>query len=537
MFKRIKQNKYIYILLISAIMIMQILVTTHISINRHAIFCDEVYTYGLANSTTRTFLELNDIQGWVSPDYFLDYMLYQDSPHLNFHAAYVNQEYDVHPPLYYFFIHFFCFLFQKEALDFFPGTLFNIICFIFADILFYFIATYFFNNKNCALLSLFFWGGSAAFFSNAILIRMYMLQTLEILFLVFIHTLIERNSWKLSTKTYIYLVLAVCAGGLTQYYFYFFMAALGFFTCLMFLSQKNIKGMLIYGSSLICGFALAIAIFPAAITKHISGYRGSQATTAIGSISLEKFSDYFRQYYEKQIGHFMIPIAIIIITIIIFIKYRQSTPKEIWKLSPTLLGCTFASIVFCYIAIQGSELQQLRYVFAIIPLTSMVLFTPIALVFHRITTAKSYVILTIPIALLICFGNYYSLTTYGTEYADESYEHSILSVTDKIDGCDAIIIYQTDAWTNSYSSMPLYEHLDEITAVKEGDYDNLKDLLSQRKTKDPVVVLLTPQCAWGYERLIDDILKDVIDATDYTNANVIGDNYKPWEISMVYSLN
>ena len=143
---------------------------------RQYLFCDEVYSYGLANSVDRTFLDSQETAGeWIPSELYTSYTLYQDTEGFNFVVAYANQDADVHPPLYYMLIHVFSRLFQRDNLDVLPGVLLNIICMYIADILLLYISQFIFQEKKYVILPLIIWGLSSACISNCVFIRMYMM--------------------------------------------------------------------------------------------------------------------------------------------------------------------------------------------------------------------------------------------------------------------------------------------------------------------------------------------------------------------------
>ena len=120
------------------LVVLQYGLCVHYGMKRQYLFCDEVYSYGLANSTDRTFIDPNSddttVKDWVSGDYFENYLKYNDES-FNYKAAYVNQVNDVHPPVYYMMLHTVCYFFKNIGYSAIPGLILNLTLLIFVDIL------------------------------------------------------------------------------------------------------------------------------------------------------------------------------------------------------------------------------------------------------------------------------------------------------------------------------------------------------------------------------------------------------------------
>ena len=71
---------------------------------------DEFFTYGLANSYQQPFLS-TQTGSWISGKAFSDYLTAKGHAH-EYLNVYENQIADVHPPLYYLFMHAVCSAFQ-----------------------------------------------------------------------------------------------------------------------------------------------------------------------------------------------------------------------------------------------------------------------------------------------------------------------------------------------------------------------------------------------------------------------------------------
>lgn len=91
---KLKSNRAFWIICVLFLAI-QYFLCIHYGMKRDYLFCDEVYSYGLANSNEYTFLHPGEndepLDNWVSGSYFSDYMNYCDEA-FNYKAAYVNHD-------------------------------------------------------------------------------------------------------------------------------------------------------------------------------------------------------------------------------------------------------------------------------------------------------------------------------------------------------------------------------------------------------------------------------------------------------------
>ena len=88
---------------------------------------DEFFTYGLANSYHQPFLN-TETGRWISGKAFSDYLTASGHAH-EYLNVYENQIADVHPPLYYLFMHAVCSAFQNPPFTKWTGIGLNLFFF------------------------------------------------------------------------------------------------------------------------------------------------------------------------------------------------------------------------------------------------------------------------------------------------------------------------------------------------------------------------------------------------------------------------
>lgn len=304
------------IALLLIIFAIQAIVCLYIAYQKQYLFTDEVYSYGLANSETTAFIDPGEspdlMIAWQDNSYFRNYIKFDTSRSFSFQAAFANQAKDVHPPLYYCLLHLMCAFFPNTVYSAFPGILLNVLFLLVADFLLYYITLNLTKSRITAFSVLLFWGLSASCFSNVVLIRMYMLQTVQILAVIAYHI------WKKDKSSYVLLdalelILLICLGGLTQYYFYIFAAVFGACICIYMLASKRFKLFVGYAASLWAGVIMALVIFPATIKYHLSGYRGNYATDSIGKFTFEKFKLYDEMINKELFAGIAKPVLFVLL--------------------------------------------------------------------------------------------------------------------------------------------------------------------------------------------------------------------------------
>ena len=146
----------------------------------------------------------------------LEYLAIQKEDIFNYFSVYYNQSRDVHPPLFYFLVHFTSTFFYNQFskyiifiinLIFFIGTLFTIKKIM--DQL---------NHKELTIPTMILYGASMGAISTVMFQRMYMMLTFfSILYLYYIIKFIK-DDFKI--KDNFFFILTIICGFLTQYYFF-----------------------------------------------------------------------------------------------------------------------------------------------------------------------------------------------------------------------------------------------------------------------------------------------------------------------------
>ena len=234
------------------------------------------------------------------------------------------------------------------------------------------------------------WSFSAAGMNTALFIRMYMLQTLEILLLVLINIQIADKNFRMNFKERILISLNVIAGGLTHYYYYLFAGAMAISVFLYLLYHKRKQEALKYLNSYVIGGGINILVFPEAVNHIFREYRGVEVAHNLGGRADHPLKAYLGFINNSLFGGTLYLVLALFIISAVYCKLKIS--KDLKK--QKLLNCTesgsdancensdrkaairtldsgikaiiistiIAAAVFLYVAIVGSQLVVNRYI-------------------------------------------------------------------------------------------------------------------------------------------------------------------------------
>ena len=536
-------KKWIFPVICVVLVVLQLAVCIYYGSLRKYLFCDEVFSYGLANCEEFSFIDPKEnqipIDHWVSGDFYANYLKYNNDVGFSFRAAFENQKNDVHPPLYYCLLHLVCYFFNDYVYGPVPGIVLNLILLVIMDLLFFYVASYLFQSKEKGLLAAALWGLASCGISNVMLVRMYLLQTLEIMLFIAFHVYVLKHKRKMTVPYFIALACIVALGGLTHYYFYFFVAAFGGLVCLYFLFQKQIRRMFAYGFGLVGGLLMALLVFPATL-GHIFGYRGAYATSSLGSFSTEKLVKYLEFVNKSLLAGKMKLVLWIILLVLIWricrhcffrfkIGFRWCDNRLVcdWKIERvqkaeytgqfvlderTLLFAMLilADIVYAYVAIQGSELVNMRYIYPAYPIMALVVIKVLdGIVFGN--AGKCKIACIAACCVIFCYG---SIRVNDVEwlYRDyQNYEGQMESIT----GDDGIVIYHDNGWNNVYECIDVLMNLNSCRYLMDRQVDRISEILSTRPGDNPVLIIFPGDPGYSWEDK-QNILNTMVELTDYT---------------------
>ena len=246
---------------------------------KQGMFEDEVVTYGLGNSHNASWiynvkgLTDNDMRGEIlHQSEIRSYLTVDEGQRFDIGSAYLNQTNDVHPPLYYILLHivssFFVGSFSKWI-----GLSLNLVIWTATFSILYISAMKVTCDRRFALLSVIIYGVSAGGLSSLLFIRMYILLSFFAVLLVY-NIICLQTASKFSHLRYLFVVLTVLGGLMTQYEFLYFSSVFCFFYAIFLLVKKQTKKSLLFFGSFISGVFLFFISFPYFFSQFKSGANG-----------------------------------------------------------------------------------------------------------------------------------------------------------------------------------------------------------------------------------------------------------------------
>ena len=320
----------------AAILLISLAFGVYWGMQKQALFIDETFSYMLSNSQTDYGLHANITPDtWTDASAFSTALCVTPGEEFDYHRVYLNQEHDVHPPLYYDVLH--------TVSSFFPGQ-FSIWFGIGINMFFYaagfvvlaailLLITQ--NNRALALAILLIYATNCSTMSLLLFIRMYMMFTFFTLLVTWLHLLVLRG--KLRFPIFLMLTAISCfLGFLTQYFFLIYMA----FLCLLYsihllvrkpYGAKSIRYFVMYAASLLIALGATYVAFPPWVDHLFSGQRGIGSFSAFSGEAIFSFVNEKAYYgilndtlFAGTLTYLLL--AIVLLVIVTFFVHRKQCP-------------------------------------------------------------------------------------------------------------------------------------------------------------------------------------------------------------------
>ena len=380
-----KINIKSYNILFILVVFSQTLLLLYFMKNKDTFFCDEIYSYSLANSKYGTLFTPNGLEAkiycfnkWISGNYIKDYISVSCKSRFHYSNPYYNQIEDSHPPFYYYILHSVCSLFPKTFSKWY-GFSINIVSFILIQFFIYTISNQIFKSEKYALLACFIYGFSAASVDCHNFIRMYSLITL--LYILLFYLYLKCLDYKFSLLRFLFIILIITVGGLTHYHFFVYAFWLTLVFIIILFINKNFKMIPFISVPAILGVILSYSYFPYLFEHIKNSPRGTEALNIESRVSA--FIIYFSSIIKELLG-FNSYVSIIIILLLFFIISIIIINKVINKYFNDLningLKLNFISLLiyigFIYHTINFNTLgfyHSGRFLFSICPLLTIII--------------------------------------------------------------------------------------------------------------------------------------------------------------------
>ena len=212
------------------------------AVRKEGFFLDEIYSYGLANSSYAPFLNWyyngehsfdgNLPEAVFEQQDFVNYISVQKNDRFNYASVYYNQTQDIHPPLFYFLLNTVCSLFPGSFTKW-TGLGMNFVLLGGTLAALYALGMELFADWKKALFVCALYAFNREMISNVTMVRMYMLMTLLTILLAL---LAAKSLRRPSVPKYLLIGVTIYLGMMTQYFFvvYAFLLCAAYDLYLMF---------------------------------------------------------------------------------------------------------------------------------------------------------------------------------------------------------------------------------------------------------------------------------------------------------------
>ena len=453
---------------------------------------DEWFTYGLSNNTDghifmneKWINEKTEGTGWVSTEYFKDYLLVNEGEEFDFASVLYNQKKDVHPPLYYMLVHFLC-SFSAEEVLMIQGGIINAIFLVAINIILWIMGKEFFESDYERLLPAFALCLSTSVAELYTYDRMYSMLAFFCLCITCLQLKLRKNMN--SRRILILIGLITCLGCLTHYYFYMYLfAAFVMFAFeRLILSKEKIKVMFPCVAAHCAGGLTAILLYPTAIKHVLFSYRGEQIRDGLFGSKLEGFTEYYKILDSfcagGHLGAFLLIVILLILTGFFVKKLHVGTDrKDIFLLLGTIL---FFYLIMAFISYE----KVWAYVSPI--------YVPIAFALGLLVVKalwfipKNFRALVGAIGIFLMLGNsLYANVENAIDSNEYNMEIDAMLATQQ--GRDCIFVYES--WNNLYDNRILdLMNFDEVLSVSMEEImdTDIASAMQMRESEDEMVVYL-----------------------------------------------
>ena len=455
------------------------------------------------DSFTKNEVLAKEIPTWRYKDEALDYLAIQKEDIFNYFSVYQNQARDVHPPLFYYLVHFISTFFYNSFTKYIIFTL-NLI---------FFIGTLFvikkimesLNHKELVIPTMILYGASMGCISTVMFQRMYMMVTFfSILYLYFIIKFIK-DDFKI--KDIFWFILTIILGFLTQYYFCIYIVLIFIILSIYLITTKKYKKWFDFFKLHIISALIGLIIYPFAIEDIFFSYRG------IGNseIKTKTFIECFQYYGDQLIKLFGLQniIYLIIISLIIAVIHNINK-KEIIKNKLNIFVIFLPIILFIIIISKIApflgENYTSRYMMLLFPVVCIAILYILTFLFKD---KKTIFVIAISLSLLLTINGLYNNSPV---YLYKDYE-KVMNLAKN--NSDKYFVYVFDNYFTHLSSLPEFNTYKASLILNKNIHDF--SLLNNKELNESNEFILCIKNWLNKEEILDLVLEN----SGYDNYEIL----------------
>ena len=489
------------------------------SVRKQGMFIDELYTYGLSNSSYHPFLSTTGERygsidhAVVTRQELLDYVSINGDEGFDFGSVYYNQVNDVHPPLYYWLFNIASTI-ARGSFSKWPPLILDWLIYLGCVAVLYALVGKLGGSRYNAAATAVLYGLSTIGLSTMIMIRMYvMLTLLTVVLMYFIADLMQH----FRPRTCVFVGLTLLAGLMTQYYFVFY----AFFLCAAYvvwaLLKRQYRALAWFIPCALLGALSLLLVFPAAL-KHlfaedlVSGGSAMEnlKNTALYSVRLRTFFGFARHGLKAAIYTGLICVGGLC-GIFPQVQKASFDHRFHWDWLVFLLPAYVAFVLVAVI----SPVDEPRYIYNLIP--AFVLTVSFLMYLLETTLGEKKLpgfARALAFLAIACLALWQARTVPPDYLYPEHAEYNAMLERYADDPC-VMFAEPEDAF------MPMTEGLIQLLTFPEvyvTDAQSLAPMLNYVGDADEVVLYIDTSKFWSSGYDADELLRRIAEESDYDRA-------------------
>lgn len=316
---------------------------------------------------------------WITGQELRNQIVAESGQRFDYGQVYMNQVVDVHPPLYYFFVHTIFSLFHGEYSDLLLSGL-NIVFLLSTAILLFRLISSRTKRKVLAFMALILFSFSQGYFSCSVYYRMYAMLTFWMMLTFYILIEAKDRNWELKRSQWFTWGLVVFCGFLTHYYFVFYVILLFIVSIIKLIRRREKVAVKKYTLTMVLAGVAGLMVWPAAIYHVFFGYRGKET---IANITRMPFIGRFKQLLDSFcnalfLGNYVLMTGVVLLGLIIVIAFlirkragsgkdmAEDNPVKTW-LKNNVAELIIPVIVYSFFVVSTAPEVSMRYFYCLMP--------------------------------------------------------------------------------------------------------------------------------------------------------------------------
>ena len=443
-----------------------------------------------------------EVPTWKSNKDAHDYLTIGKGDVFNYRSVYINQAFDVHPPLFYFCMHLVSSIFYGKFTKYIGFTL-NMI---------FFLGTLYFLDKICKRLgkskisapTILLYGLSIGAISTVSFHRMYMMLTFFSIWYFYLTVDLIKNDYTIKKKWP--WILCILGGFLTQYYFCIYIVLVFILNAIYLLFKKEYQKVGKYLLVHVIPAVIGIIFYPVSIYQIFFSYRGLGSEDNGRSLLTN-----LKYYNNALLKMFSLEKIFTLVVCFLFMGMGYFFGKNNTLRNKKLLLNLFIPMILFIVVVAKiapflGENYTSRYIMLLFPLFALLL----VYLFNIFYDNKYFTTISILIILGISLVG---IKTSNPVYLYTDYAKSIELAKDNK---TTPFIYVYDNYFTHLSSMPEFNIYEKHLILNNNIYDySLLKNDEVLKNKDSIIVCVKN---WVDK---DSVIKKIFANTDYNQEKEI----------------